>query len=78
MYWIIYQHLSVGFVKFHQIYLLVQYYSRALSEIFPFSGHISGRPGVPAKGHLELSEGVKNGKGRGEEIKKLSAALRAP
>ena len=46
--------------------------------MFPFSGHISGRPGVPAKGHLELSEGVKNGKGRGEEIKKLSAALRAP
>ena len=45
--------------------------------MFPFSGHISGRPGVPAKGHLELSEGVKNGS-RGEEIKKLSAALRAP
>ena len=46
------------------------------------AGHISGRPGVPPKGHLagvELSERVKNevADRGGEEIKKLSPALSA-
>jgi len=53
-----------------------------LDNISASLGHISGRPGVPPKGHLagvELSERVKNevADRGGEEIKKLSPALSA-
>jgi len=44
-------------------------------------GHISGRPGVPPKGHLARSRTKWCGSEKWElreEIKKLSAALRAP
>ena len=58
------------------LHLMIQIVNKKIA------GHISGRPGVPPKGHLagvELSERVKNevADRGGEEIKKLSPALSA-
>ena len=94
MYWIIYQHLSVSFIQlwyfnnkkslnwgFSSISHEYSGWWKPCQKCFLFSGHISGRPGVPAKGHLARSR-TKWGESEkwswlevrtgGEEIKKLS------